>query len=137
MKNKKGLMYVAFFMVVLGGVFYYALPKMTVSFMTRASRVGDVDNQTSYVIGEKLLCKADGKDECGVDVFVADKDGLAVQDKKVSLTGADFIRAKSEVTDKYGQAKFGIVSKTEGQYQLTATVDGIKLARTVTITFKN
>jgi len=137
MKNKKGIVLVVLFLVVLGGVFYYALPKMTVGFMTRASRVGDVDNQMSYVIGEKLLCKADGVDKCAVDVFLADREGLPVMGKKVNLDGIDGVKALNDVSDKLGQASFELVSVIEGQYQISAMVEGKKLSRTVTITFKN
>ena len=137
MKNKKGIVFVLLFLAVLGGVFYYALPKMTVGFMTRASRVGDVDNQMSYVIGEKLLCKADGLDKCAVDVFLADREGLPVMGKKVNLAGINEINALNDTSDKLGKTSFELVSDTEGQYQISASVEGKKLSRTVTITFKN
>ena len=137
MKNKKGLMYFVLFLIVLGGVFYYALPKMTVSILTRASRVGDVSSNMSYVIGEKLLCKADGVDKCVVDVFIADDEGLPVVGKKISLKGIDTVKALNDVTDKLGKASFELVSNKEGQYQIFAMVEGETLSRSVTITFRN
>lgn len=137
MKNKKGLMYFVLFLIVLGGVFYYALPKMTVSILTRASRVGDVSSNMSYVIGEKLLCKADGVDKCVVDVFIADDEGLPIVGKKISLKGIDTVKALNDVTDKLGKASFELVSSKEGQYQVFAMVEGKTLSRSVTITFRN
>lgn len=137
MKNKKGLLYFVLFLSVLGGVFYYALPRMTVNILTRASRVGDVSSNMSYVIGEKLLCKADGLDKCIVDVFIADDEGLPVLGKKISLKGIDNVKAIVDVTDKLGKASFELVSSVEGQYQIFAVVEGKTLSRSVTITFRN
>lgn len=137
MKNKKGIVYLVLFLAVLGGGFYYALPKMTVNILTRASRVGEMDNQMSYVIGEKLLCKADGIDKCIVDVFIADNEGLPIMGKRISLKGIETVKAINEVTDKLGKASFEVVSSSEGQYQIFAMVEGKALSRSVTITFRN
>jgi hypothetical protein len=137
MKNKKAFIRNAVFVLLVGGLFAWALPRVTLTYMTRASRVGDVENQTSYVIGEKILCKADGIDKCRVNVFAADGEGLAVQGKKVLLSGLDDIKTVNNETDKFGKASFDLSSKKEGQYQISATVDGKKLSKTVTVTFKN
>lgn len=137
MKNKKGVLFLVLFLAVLGGGFYYALPKMTVNYLTRASRVGSVSSNMSYVIGEKLLCKADGIDKCTVDVFIADDEGLPIMDKKISLKGIETVKAINDVTDKLGKASFELVSSKEGQYQIFATVEGKTLSRSVTITFRN
>lgn len=138
MKNKSLLIKVAVFVLIVGGLFAWALPRMTVTYMTRASRVGEVENQMSYVIGEKILCKADGIDVCRVNVFAADADGLAVQGKKVVLSGLEAIKAvKGNETNEFGKVAFDLSSSKEGQYQISATVDGKRLSKTVTVTFKN
>ncbi|HRT40289.1 MAG TPA: Ig-like domain-containing protein [Candidatus Woesebacteria bacterium] len=139
MKNKKAWLYLGLAVVILGGVFYYALPKATLVYMTRASRAGAVSDQESYVLGEKLLCQANGEDKCRVNVFLADSNGLAVPDKEVVLRVGEGVQvtAVNKLSDKLGKASFDLTSKTERQYQVAADVEGKRLSRTVTVTFKN
>ena len=140
MKNKKLLTYSIFALFAFGGIYVFSgvlLPRYTVNYITRASRAGDINIKQSYVIGSKLLCKADGQDKCKVNVFIADENGLAIEGKQVRLNGADNISPIQGNSDRLGMVAFDIASKQEGQYELSAVADGKKLDKTVTVTFRN
>lgn len=112
------------------------VPKALVT-MTKASSAGAVSINNSYLIGEKILAEADGKDKCKVNVFLTDNDGKAVQGKSVGLTGANNIEPSTKATDATGKASFEISSTEEGQFTLSASVGGVALSKKVTITFRN
>lgn len=128
-------------MIVLGGtaglfwIAYYLVPRVLVT-MTRATPGGKVSFESSLVIGEKILAKADDKDECIVNVFIMDSDGKGVAGKRVVLTGLEKVRANNEVTDSSGQIKYSMTSAVAGQFKVTATVEGVPLSKEVTVTFR-
>lgn len=115
---------------------YFAVPKVLV-MVTKASPVGKVALQNSYVLGAKMSAKADGIDKAKINVFVLDKEGKGVPSQRVDLNGGGSVIAVNDVTDKNGQAVFEISSTVEGQYEMTATVNGAPLGKTVTVTFRN
>ena len=125
-------------LVGLGVVYFMAsfvVPKMLVT-LTKAAPASVVSLSKSYFIGGKLLAKADGKDSCVVNVFALDATGKGVKEKSVELTGMG-TEAMNEITDTDGKASFLIMSATEGQYKLTATIDGVPVGRELTVTFRN
>lgn len=111
------------------------IPKALVS-LTRASGSGSVSVSNSYLLGQKILAKADGEDECLVVVFLLDKNGRGVAGKSVELEGMDNITKLNSVSDEKGQITFGMTSTTEGQFKLTANYSGVDLPQTVTVTFR-
>ena len=127
--------------VVLGMVLVLLLatsvvPQALVT-MTRASSSGNVVPSGSYLLGEKILAKADGKDKCVVNVFLLDKNGKGVQGKTVELTGMDNIKQVNAVSDADGKVKFELTSIVEKQYRINASYNGQQLPQTIVVTFRN
>lgn len=130
---------------ILGGIFLAAvlvlflsitvIPKALVS-LTRASGSGSVSVSSSYVLGQKILAKADGKDNCLVVVFLLDKNGRGVAGKSAELEGMSGITKLNDLSDEKGQITFEMASATEGQFKLTANYSGVDLPQTVTVTFR-
>lgn len=112
------------------------IPKALVS-LTRASSSGTVSVSNSYLLGQKILAKADGKDKCLVVVFLLDKNGRGVAGKSVELEGMDNITKLNSVSDEKGQVTFDMTSTIEGQFKLRANYSGVDLPQTVTVTFRN
>lgn len=131
---------------ILGGIFLAAvlvlflsitvIPKALVS-LTRASGSGSVSVSSSYVLGQKILAKADGEDKCYVVVFLLDKNGRGVAGKSAELEGMSGITKLNDLSDEKGQITFEMASATEGQFKLTANYSGVDLPQTVTVTFRN
>lgn len=124
-------------MVALSLVFVYYLaavqvPKILIS-TTKASVAKRLSVSDSYVIGEKILAKADGEDKCLVNVFLLDEDGKGISGKGVDLVGMKDIKAKNNLSDKDGKIGFEIISKEEGQFR----VESPMLNKGVTLTFRN
>ena len=128
--------------VVLGMVLVLFLatsvvPKALVT-LTRASSSGSVVVGGSYLLGEKILAKADGKDACVVNVFLQDKNGQGVEGKTVELTGmTDGIEPVNTLSDKNGKISFKLTSVTEGQFKINALYSGSQLPQTIVVTFRN
>lgn len=141
MKSKKTvkswLIYVGI-VVGVGVVLFlsiFIIPRALV-VLTKASGSNKVAIINSYVIGEKILAKADGKDSCIVNVFLLDKKGKAVVGVGADLIGADEIVKLNSLSDEEGKLSFKIVSAVEGQFELRAINSGIELPQTVKITFR-
>lgn len=128
--------------VVLGMVLVLFLatsvvPRALVT-LTRASSSGNVVVGGSYLLGEKILAKADGKDACVVNVFLQDKNGQGVEGKTVELIGmANGIEPVNSLSDKNGKVSFKLTSTTEGQFKINALYGGSQLAQTIVVTFRN
>ncbi len=122
----------------LGFIYYLAVavvPKVLVT-MTRAAPASTVSVPNSYFIGGKLLAKADGSDNCIINVFALDTTGKGVMNKNVEVTGMD-TQILTGITDVDGKASFSIKSTTEGQFKLTAMIDGVVVGKVVSVTFRN
>jgi len=102
--------------------------------LSRANSVAKVSIKNSFLIGEKIMAKADGVEKCIVNVFVLDADGKGVVGKQVQLSG---LGSFSKVSDNLGKASFELTSTIAKQYELTASVNGVLLGNTVTVTFRN
>jgi hypothetical protein len=111
------------------------VPKVLVT-LTKAvpSSIISIDN--SYVLGDKMLAKADGQDKAVVNVFVLDKDSKGVAGKTVSLRGNSKIDPATEITDNQGKAVFNLTSTVETQDKITAVIEGVSMGKTVTVTFR-
>ena len=132
-------MYIASTVFGLVGIFFLAwwvVPRVMVT-LTKAAPAKQMSVANSYLIGEKILAMADGKDKCRVNVFVLDADGKGVPSKEVMVEGLPGGKNVTEVTDKEGKAVVEFVSTEEKQFQISARVDGVSLSRTLTVTFRN
>ena len=79
------------------------------------------------------MATADGVDKCVVNVFITDADGKGISGKQVQLSGLGTLNA---VTNASGKASFELVSTVAKQYDLTATVGGAQVGKTLTVTFR-
>jgi len=142
MKNKKKIrLYSVIAIIFLFGFYYTAakvLPQYTVNYMTRATRVGEVDYKQSTLIGAKSLCKANGIDTCKITVVLTDENGLAVAGKTAKLLGVVGVKAvASNTSDKLGMIAYEVTSMIEGQFEMSAEVEGQVIEKKVVLTFRN
>lgn len=79
-----------------------------------------------------MLARADGEDKCVVDVFVIDTQGKGIKGKTVQMKG---LGALSATTDDAGKAVFELKTDEIGQYDLTASVNGLTVAKMVKVIF--
>ena len=128
---------------VIGGLlllFFLAnsiIPKALVT-LTRASSSGEVVVSGSYLLGEKILAKADGKDANKINVFLLDKNGKPVEGKTVELVGMDKgIKQLNALSDATGKVSFALTSTIEGQFRINADYSGAELPQTIVVTFRN
>lgn len=112
------------------------LPQTLVS-LTKAAPLNKVSLNDSYFIGNAILAKADGVDKCSVNVFVLDKTGKGIKGVKVLLSGLPDDKSEESLSGNDGRASFEIVSTTEGQFTLTASINGVPLDKSVKVTFRN
>lgn len=137
MENKKKIIGLGvLFTVLVVGIIYLAtsvMPKALIT-LTKASGSSKVVVNNSFLIGEKVLAKADGVEECVVSVFALDNDGQGVAKKQVILLGTD--SELSGMTDVNGKISFKITSNEAKQMELTATIGGSPLSKTLTVTFR-
>jgi Bacterial Ig-like domain (group 1) len=125
------------FLVGIVLVFYFGsfiVPKVLVTLNSRASSTQKMSVKNSFLLGEKILARADGKDKCVVNVFVLDAKGKGVFGKQVQLNGLGSLDA---VSDNFGKATFELTSTMTNQYELVASVNGIPLGKTIKVTFRD
>jgi len=137
MENKKKIIGLGIlFTILVIGIIYLAtsvMPKALIT-LTKASGSSKVVINKSFLIGEKVLAKADGVEECMVSVFALDNDGQGVAKKQVILLGTD--NELSGMTDVNGKVSFKLTSNEAKQMDLTATIGGSTLSKTLTVTFR-
>lgn len=122
--------------LVIMVVAYNLVPKVMVT-LTKAAPATKVSVYDSYVIGDKMIARADGEDKASVNVFLLDKSGKPVSGKMADLTGADSIVAKNQLSDNDGKIVFEIRSTEERQYELSGVYEGMPIGSPVTVTFRN
>lgn len=125
--------------VVLGAAIVYYLssnviPRVLVS-LTQAAPAQDVSLESSIIIGEKVLAKADGEDKVKVNVFIMDKSGKGIKGKNVELTGSMAGLPMNGLTEDDGKSGFELSSNNKGQFKLGANVEGIEMGKYITVTF--
>lgn len=131
--------YLGIFFVVVGLAFVFfmaiaVVPKIFVS-LTKAAPATKVSINDSYLIGGDILAKADGVDKSIVNVYVLDKSSKGVKGIQVSLSGmGEEMEGLSGVD---GKTVFELTSTTEGVFELTASVGGVPLTKTLKVTFRN
>lgn len=112
------------------------IPKALVT-LSQASSSGRVTPVGSYVIGDKILARADGVDVCMINVFLLDKNGKGVAGQTVELTGMEEIKKINELSNKDGRVSFRLTSTREGQFPIRASFNGFELPQTIVVTFRN
>jgi hypothetical protein len=137
MERKKMILNVILVVIGIGFVVFLStvvVPKVLVT-LTKAAPATKVSLMDSYLIGEKILAKADGVDSCKVNVYVMDSAGKGIKGRQVMIIGVGEEIVLVSGVD--GKTEFDLVSKTEGQFTVEASVDGIPLPRTMKVTFRN
>jgi len=112
------------------------VPRVLVT-LTKAAASDSIVVANSYLIGQKILAKADGEDTAVVNVFLLDKNGRGVAGKGAELIGIDNVKVVNEASDSDGKVTFQITSKTEGQFKVNAVAGTQQLPQTITLTFRN
>lgn len=130
------LVFVLGVVVVIFLLAYSLIPQALVVF-TRAAPATKVSLTESYVLGEKILCRADGEDKCIINVFLLDRNGKPVVGKSVSMEGEAVIESINQLSDKDGKVSFEIRSETEGQSNLQGMYENVPIGSIVTVTFRN
>lgn len=123
----------------IGAIYFiatYVVPRVLVT-MTKAAPATVISLPDSRLLGERILARADGKDQASINVFVMDKSGKGVSGKSVALTGMEGITPTETATDANGRANFKVTSAVEGQYTLEASVEGSILPGKIVVTFRN
>lgn len=131
--------YLGIFLVIAGLSFTLfmaitVVPKIFVS-LTKAAPATKVSISDSYLLGGDILAKADGVDKSIVNVYVLDKNNKGVRGIQVSLGGMG--QEMEGLSGADGRAVFELTSTTEGIFELTASVGGVPLDKTLKVTFRN
>lgn len=131
--------YLGIFLIIAGFGFTLFLaitvvPKIFVS-LTKAAPATRVSINDSYLLGSDILAKADGIDRSTVNVYVLDKNNKGVKGVQVSLSGLG--QDMEALSGADGKAIFELTSTTEGVFELMASIEGVPLAKTLKVTFRN
>lgn len=116
-------------------VFYLAsfvIPKALIT-LSRADSTQNVSIKNSFLVGKRIMAKADQQDKCVVYVFVLDADQKGIAGKNVELSGFGKLDA---ITDTLGKVTFELATGEAKQYELMASVDGVALEKTMKVTFR-
>ena len=113
----------------------FVVPKIFVA-LTKATPASKVSINDSYLIGGDILAKADGVDKCVVNVFVLDSSSQGVKNIAVTLVGMEEGELQT-VSGADGKATFELTSINEGQFELSASIGGVPLGKTLKVTFRN
>ena len=138
MKNKKIVFSIIAGVLGIGLIYYLSssvIPRILVTF-SKAAPATKISIDDSYVLGSKILARADGEDKCKINVFLMDEKRKGVAGKKVELVGAKNIAVVNDLTDNNGMASFEIDSDEAGQFELVAVAEGVPLNKGVTVTFR-
>jgi hypothetical protein len=138
-KDNKTTMYIIVGLIGLIVIYFLTtsvIPRALIT-MTKAAPSQVTSLSDSYLLGNKLVAKADGKDEAIVNVFVLDKEGKPVAGKRVTLSGVENYRPVEGISDSEGKVVFNITSMVEKQYTIEAMVGGTSMGKKIGVTFRN
>ena len=141
MKNidKKYVIWGLGVLILLSALYFLTavlLPRAMVT-LTKAAPAKKVAFNNSYMLGSKLLARADGEDSNKVNIFVLDDRSQGVADKAVTIEGLEAEGGNITKTDNAGMASFEFKSETEGVFELKASIEGVELPKSLKITFRN
>lgn len=137
--NRKQL--ITGFLVIVGMILvfvlaYQVVPKVMVMW-SKAAPATKVSTTDSYILGEKILARANGEDTVKVNVFLMDKDGKPVTGESAELTGVDDIKYINQLSDMTGKVSFEIKSAVSKQYKIKALYKGNQIGKELVITFRS
>lgn len=120
------------------------LPKALVYLTKAANQSGQFSLANSYIFGSPLVAEGNGGEKIRVSTFLLDAKGRGVPDEQISLnvvpksgsTGQPQINEIQSATDEFGKAVFEVTSTFIGQFVVSASVGGLELPQTVTLTFR-
>ena len=133
--KKKTIVSAVVFLASILLVFYlgsFVVPRALIT-LTKASGSVKISGKNSFLLGEKILARADGEDKCIVNVFVLDADGKGIVSKQVQLSGLGEL---TSITNSMGKATFELTSSVAKQYELMASINGVALGKTLKVTFR-
>lgn len=138
--KKNNNIYIILLLGILGLVFIgfmaiKVIPNVFVTW-TKAAPATKVSLANSYLLGGRILAKADGIDKCEVNVFVLDSSSKGVKGAMVTLSGMGGEELQT-VSGTDGKASFELTSLSEGQFTLLANINGSPLEKTLKVTFRN
>lgn len=135
----RGLLTIVSILILFLGSITFIYMRWEVNLPGRASTVGKLSLENSYVFASPLSACSDGISLIRISVFLLNDQGLGVSGQKVSLKapGGLSISAVQDVTDSLGKAYFDIASFTAGTYALSAETNGKTISQSVNIGFRD
>lgn len=136
--NRKQLMAVMAVLISIVVVFvlaYTVIPRALV-LLTRAAPASKVSLENSYLLGDKILAKADSKEAISVNVFLNDRSGKPVVGQTVEIEGSNNVTKINELSDSNGRVGFEIRSDKAGQQKIQALYQGVPIGKELVVTFR-
>lgn len=105
---------------------------------TNQSGLANLSVENSYVFASPVAADANGSSIIRITVFLLSTQGLGLSGVKVDLTydGPVRISQNEPTSDTLGRATFDLISNTAGDYTISASVGGVKIPQTVSISFR-
>lgn len=112
------------------------------TFFGKAANSGVFNATNSYVFASPLTASIGGE-KIRVTVFALDDKGRGIAQQNVSVvckesagcTGVSFEGVQQQ-TDTLGRALYDVSSSTAGKFEVQASIEGISLPQSVTLTFR-
>lgn len=112
------------------------------TFFGKAVNSGVFNATNSYVFASPLTASIGGE-KIRVTVFALDDRGRGIAQQNVSVTcrqtadcqGVSFEGVQAQ-TDTLGRALYDISSSSGGKFEVQATIEGVALPQSVTVTFR-
>ena len=136
--NRKQMMTIVIVLVSIVVVFvlaYTVIPRALV-LLTRAAPANRVSIENSYLLGDKILAKADGEEAVSVNVFLNDKSGKPIIGQTAEIEGSNNVTKKNELSDNNGKVGFEIRSDKAGQQKIQALYQGVPIGQELVVTFR-
>lgn len=105
---------------------------------TNQGGLANLSVENSYVFASPVAADANGSSVIRITVFLLSTQGLGLSAVKVDLSfdGGIRISQNESTTDTFGRATFDLISNTSGDYTISASVGGVKIPQTVSISFR-
>ena len=136
--DKKLLFLLVIFFFFFLNFIYIALKKSPLSTVIRASEEVKPSVEKSIILAWPLIVNIGENKPVQIDVFVRNKKGIPLANKKVTLiTNLGQIKENNLLTDKNGKAQFILENNQPGIAVIEAVVnDNLKLINKVSIKFE-
>ena len=137
--NKRFIWLILLILLLLSSlVIGVVLVQRRVFFLPRATEIGEISPENSYVFASPLIAQAGGKEKIRVTVFILDTEGRGVSSRLVSLGRDERLEIVGirEVTDDLGRAIFDISAVSAADYFIEAMVENRILPQRVKVSFR-